>query len=97
VSQLSVPHPTSFGNMPQGKLCDIAQNSGLPRADLSTMLKPTTEPGVVVHWKADYQPGEKIAHLLASMGAKVSISHQLDTDAPSNLVWIDIGPGSPWK
>src|SRR5207302_1577724 len=27
----------------------------------------------------------------------VRVSHQLPNGSPSNLIWIDVGPGSPWK
>jgi hypothetical protein len=28
---------------------------------------------------------------------RVSVSHRMPKGSPPNLIWIDIGPGSPWK
>jgi hypothetical protein len=87
---------TTYGNIPPGVICAVQPNDKLPDAD-QPALKWTTEPGMVVHWKATYEPGEKLAHFFASTGVNVRTSHQLDVGSPDNLVWFDIGPGSPWK
>jgi hypothetical protein len=86
----------SYGNIPSGPLCAFLPNNPLPNADIP-LIKPTTDPGIIVHWKISNPDGEKVAHFLEAMGANVHISRQLDGDAPDHLIWIDIGPGSPWK
>jgi hypothetical protein len=85
----------SWGKIPSGPTCNVQPN-GLPSADESA-VKPTTEPGIVIHWKSNFAPGEKVANFFSSMGLNVRVSHRLDPQAPDNLIWIDIGPGSPWK
>jgi hypothetical protein len=87
---------TTYGNMPNGHICAVEENTALPDVD-KKYVKPTTDAGMVIHWNADYAPAAKLAHFFDSSGVIVRISHQLDGDSPSNLIWFDIGPGSPWK
>jgi hypothetical protein len=84
-----------YGNVPSGPICNIQPNE-LPNAD-EIAVKPTTEPGIVIHWNPDFVPGEKLANFLSSTGLKIRVSHQLNARAPNNLIWIDIGNGSPWN
>jgi len=86
----------TYGDIPSGTICKSQPDNVLRDAD-KKYAQPTTEPGMVIHWNASYAGGEKIAHFLDASGVRVRISHQLDADAPDNLIWFDIGPGSPWK
>jgi hypothetical protein len=84
-----------YGNIPSGPVCNIQPNE-LPSADEKT-VKPTTEPGIVIHWNPDFVPGENLANFLSSMGLNIRVSHQLNAHTPNNLIWIDVGNGYPWK
>lgn len=84
-----------YGNIPSGPICDVQPNE-LESADDSA-VRPATEPGIVIHWNPDFVPAEKVVAYFSSMGLKMRVSHRLDQGAPRNLIWIDIGPGSPWK
>jgi hypothetical protein len=68
-----------------------------PNIDEPNSLSPTSQPGLVLHWNERNPNGEAIAHFFDSSGFIVKISHRIPADAPSDLIWIDIGPGSPWK
>jgi hypothetical protein len=82
-----------------GEICRVDDAPpGPPNVDVtSSAVEPTKEPGIVVHWDEDFNPGNYIAHLLDSDGFKVSISHRLPANAAQGTIWLDIGPGSPWK
>lgn len=86
---------TTYGNIPAGVICYVQPNDALPSAD--SPVKLNSNSGIVVHWASDYDPGEKVAHFLYSSNLKVSTSHQQTADSPKNLIWIDIGPGDPWR
>jgi hypothetical protein len=79
-------------------VCEIAPDSvEPPDIDEPNPVKPTTEPGIVVHWNENYAPGKDIAKYLDNSTLRVSVSHRMPKGSPPNLIWIDIGPGSPWK
>jgi hypothetical protein len=79
-------------------VCEIEPTTAEPpNIDEPNPVRPTTKPGIVVHWDESYSPGEAIAHYLDSSSLQVSVSHRMPKASPSNLIWIDIGPGSPWK
>lgn len=83
-----------------GAKCDIAENPiGPPNVDepQSAEVQPNGNPGIIIHWAADYSWGENAAHFFDSSSFKVSISHRLPPNSNPHLIWIDIGPGSPWK
>ncbi len=88
----------SYGSPLGGAICSlVGKDTEPPDIDNPKEPKLTSDPGAVVHWdkaKIDAQP---IAHFFDSSGVKVSISHRLPPNPPVNFVWIDIGPGSPWK
>jgi hypothetical protein len=87
-----------YGNNPQPIFsCGTGGRSSGILDDGIHLAKPTTEPGITVHYRLGYEPGERIAHFLDSMGALVRKSRELDSDAPDYLIWLDFGPGSPWK
>jgi len=86
-----------YGNIPTGPICKLQETNPVADADKPRPLSLSTEPGITVHWKAVNPQGELIAQFFNSMGAYVRNSHQLDSDDPDDLIWIDIGPGSPWK
>jgi hypothetical protein len=82
---------------PEGAGCQSWTEATLPNIDNPPSLKPTTDPGVVIRWHEEFKEGEKAAHFFDADGMKVSISHTMPANSPANLIWIDIGPGSPWK
>jgi hypothetical protein len=84
-----------YGNIPEGQICSIYANE-LPSADQQS-IKATSEPGIVIHWNPAGVPGDKLANFLSAMGLNVRVSHRLDKHVPENLIWIDVGNGSPWK
>ncbi|MFZ0680742.1 hypothetical protein [Candidatus Binatus sp.] len=79
-------------------ICEL-ENADLPPidADDPTSVRKNSNKGMVIHWNPDYDQGQGIAHWFDSSGFIVSTSHRLPKDSPENLIWIDIGPGSPWK
>jgi hypothetical protein len=79
-------------------LCSIYQDDKRPRnIDDGVPINPTTEPGIVIHWNESFAPGEGITHFFDSSGFNIRISHKMPAQTPPNLIWIDIGPDSPWK
>ena len=81
-----------------GAICDLRNDQSPATAGGSEpSMEPTTEPGFVVHWNQDFKPGEDIVHFLTTATLNVRLSHSLPAKSPPNLIWLDIGPGSPWK
>jgi hypothetical protein len=83
-----------------GAKCEIVgDSSGLPNADepRSAQVLPNTNAGIVVHWSSDYPVGGNVAHWFDTSTFKVSTSLRLPPNSDPHLVWIDVGPGSPWK
>jgi hypothetical protein len=77
-------------------LCAIySGDSGPPNVDDPS--PQTNEPGIVIHSHADFAPAERIAHFFHSSDFNVRVSYRMPPQSPPNLLWIDIGPGSPWK
>jgi len=75
--------------------CEVTgEQLALPYIEMP--MHRTNDPGVVIHWNSDFRPGEHIAHFFDASGFNVRISHDLPT-GPPNQIWIEIGPGSPWK
>ena len=77
----------------------VVESPDLPPidADDPTSLKKNGDKGIIIHWNPDYQQGDGIARWFDANGFIVSTSHRLPKGSPENLIWIDIGPGSPWK
>ena len=85
-----------YGGPKNDVICEVNYVAG-PQ-DVDEVDPPITkEPGLVVHWDSSFLPGEKIAHFFDADGFNVRYSHRLPPHSPQNLIWIDIGPGSPWK
>jgi hypothetical protein len=80
-----------------GAGCERYEDRGPVNIDQVQPPNLTNEPGYVIHWNENFKAGEQIAHFLDSSAFKVRISHQLPPQSPANLIWIDIGPGSPLK
>jgi hypothetical protein len=80
-----------------GAGCSLWDERSTPNIDDPAGPKKATAPGVVIHWDLAFKDGERIAHFFDADGMKISISHQMSGHAPPNLIWIDVGPGSPWK
>jgi hypothetical protein len=79
-------------------LCTIYQDDSGPRnIDDGEQVVLSAEPGIVIHSKAEFTPAEQIVHFFHSSGFNVKVSHRMPPRSPANLIWIDIGPGSPWK
>jgi hypothetical protein len=60
----------SSGSLSKGPLCGFQPNNSMPNADVP-LVKPTSDPGVLVHWKANYPDGEKIADFFDVSNANV--------------------------
>lgn len=88
----------SYGSPEGTAICSLTgEDHEPPGADVPSAVMPTSYPGMVVHWDPKFVEGQSIAHFFNSCGVKVRISHRLPQNASANFVWIDIGPGSPWK
>jgi hypothetical protein len=88
----------SYGSLSGGAICSLVGNDAEPpNIDDPQPIKPTSDPGMVVHWDAGSADAQPIAHFFDSCGVRVSVSHRLPPNASANFIWIDIGPGSPWK
>jgi hypothetical protein len=79
--------------------------SGCQQWDNKRRLAPSIDPltighpppGITIHWNKANKDGENIPQLFANTGLKLSSSNQMPDDSPVNLIWLEIGPGSPWK
>ena len=82
----------------EGAECTPKEALEPPNIDASVSYPdmPTT-PGMVMCWREGFVFGERIANFFDSGAIKVSVSHNLPKNSPSNLIWIDVGPGSPFK
>lgn len=80
-----------------GAKCQIAGAPSPPNADEPQSSEPNTKPGLVIHWASNFVEGENVVHFFDSSAFKVSISHRLPPNSNPHLIWIDIGPGPPWK
>jgi hypothetical protein len=92
---LSYGDPTKVNG---GAICDMQPDVlSPPNIDEPSSPRKTTDPGIVVHWNENFTPGQGIAHFFDADGFNVKVSHRLPPNSPPNLIWLDIGPGSPWK
>jgi hypothetical protein len=65
--------------------------------DQDAMPIPTSG-GLEIHWNNDTQPnGEAIAGWFDGLGFNVVRRSKLPAESKPTEIWIDIGPGSPWK
>jgi hypothetical protein len=84
------------GATDRGPICDVKQDNSPANAD-DPQIARRAGPGITFHWSASFEPGGKIAHLFDADGFNISTSHKTLPQDDPRLVWIDIGPGSPWK
>jgi hypothetical protein len=88
----------SYGNPSGQAICSPAPSEAGPlNENAPAPLKPTTESGIIVHWDASFTAGQDVANALDHLGLFVRTSHRIPEHSPSNFIWIDVGPGSPWK
>jgi hypothetical protein len=83
-----------------GSQCEIWNDStGIPSADTRSeqVIKPTQDRGLVIHWNETNVSGEKVAHFFQSSGYIVRTSHRMPPNSPPDLIWLDFGPGSPFR
>lgn len=67
-----------------------------PREVGTAPILHTSQGGIVIHYRSSFASARRIVRQF--VGAfNVEISHAMPPTSPENLVWIDIGPGSPWK
>jgi hypothetical protein len=79
-----------------GSGCGVQGKEELPRAE-EPALRGRKIPGMTIHWSPRYTAGPRIAHWFDASGFQVDVSNKLPEKSPLELIWIDIGPGSPWK
>jgi hypothetical protein len=82
-----------------GAKCEVVNNpTGPPDIDQpASIVAPTNNAGLVIHYAADFGWGDNAAHLFDTSSLKVAISHRMPPNSNPHLIWIDIGPGAPWK
>jgi hypothetical protein len=80
-----------------GANCQMYVDSNPIDVDAPKQPAEPSGPGMVIRWDQTFSRGEKIAHFFESDGFKVAVSHRLPDNSLPSLIWIDIGPGSPWK
>ena len=52
--------------------------------------------GLIVRWNESYSGGEEVFRILSGF-LKVVSGHKMPPDSPTNLIWIQVGDGYPWK
>lgn len=78
--------------------CDLYQEPSLkvPLIDQPTPTPPSA--GLIIRYNEKFTSADQIAEYLYESDLNARISHHgLPKNGPLNLIWIDIGPGSPWK
>jgi hypothetical protein len=73
--------------------CHVIQN--LPPADADQPIVPNSKPGVILHWDSSFHMPVDVVRGLGQW-FNLEVSHKIPGDDP-HLIWIDIGPGRPWK
>jgi len=71
----------------------------IPSSPRSDQAKPelAKERGIALHWNRDFRFGEEVEYHLRNFGLRLlPTSRQMPPNSEPNLIWIDIGPGSPW-
>lgn len=75
--------------------CKLDSNTNRRNVDDLEEPKPTKVRGIVVHWANENDEiGEKVYRFFEALSFVVALSNRI---SPKYAVWIDIGPGSPWK
>jgi hypothetical protein len=76
---------------------DAADQSPATR-DIDLPPTPTPPAGLLIRWNKDTQPqGESVAQWFEGAGFIVNRGHILPPNSAATEIWIDIGPGSPWR
>jgi len=75
--------------------CEMFNETGVKSID--EHKNEFQEAGFLIHYEENNKFGEAVAHFFDSMAAKVLTSHKLPKNAGVDLIWIEIGPGSPWR
>jgi len=81
--------------------CEIIDNASDAKDELSDvdlLATAVANPGITVRWRSGFDAGEKFRDEMLSLGSLIVRSgHKLPPNSPPNLIWIEIGNGSPWK
>lgn len=81
-----------------GAHCKIKpKNISLLDADQPKTPDPRKSPGVTVHWNKSFQEGAQVAHWFDASGFLTFMSNNVFSDDEPDVIWIDIGPGDPWR
>jgi hypothetical protein len=86
----------AYGRSDMQPICSRLEDNPIPNAD-EQLPKRAPDGELIVHWSPPNKQAEKLALFFIGVGLKTSSSHILPPRSPDNLVWIDIGSGSPWK
>lgn len=75
---------------------DADQNPAM--RDIDSPPTPTPPAGLSIRWNKDTQPqGESVAQWFEGEGFIVNRGHSLPPNSAPTEIWIDFGPGSPWR
>jgi hypothetical protein len=80
-----------------GASCAVKEESAPANVDEPAEPPLRTTAGMTIHWDKSFEPGAQMAHWFDASGFKVEISNRLPANSPKDLIWIDVGPGDPWK
>jgi hypothetical protein len=76
--------------------CSVQNAIDIQNAD-DPVPKMRTTPGVTIHWNKNYQQGSQVAHFFDADGLSTYTSNRMPATSQPELIWIDLGPGNPWK
>jgi hypothetical protein len=91
---------TLYGHFEQGTerpICTRQYDEPIPNADDPVPPKRAADSEIVVHWNQSNPQAENLSYFLSGIGLNAKNSHALPVRSPDNLIWIDIGSGSPWR
>jgi hypothetical protein len=89
-----------FTNIQYGAGCSqyyipsLPAGTGAPGVSIS---QQRTTKGITFHFGSLNKIGDSLLYDFRIHDFNISMEHALPSGVPDDLIWIDIGPGSPWK
>jgi len=81
--------------------CEIVDGDQDSRSEIFDVDQPQTpiaNPGLTIRWKESNPAGQQFYQEMLSLGSLIiRKGHKIPTQYPSDIIWIEIGNGSPWK